>query len=90
MVDRDKLAKETERDIKQMEERENKPSTLSGMIFYGGTLGLLFIVPVVGGAYLGRWLDSLTTGYSARWTVSLIVLGIVFGAYNVFHFMRNK
>ncbi len=90
MMDRDKLVKETDRDVKKLDEREKKPPTLSGMIFYGGTLGLLFVVPVVAGAYLGRWLDAMASGYSVRWTVSLIVLGIAFGAYNVFHFMKEK
>lgn len=90
MIDREKLVEETDRDIKQMEEREKKPPTLSGMIFFGGTLGLLFVVPVIAGAYLGRWLDSLFEGYAVRWTVSLIVLGIAVGGYNVFHFMKGK
>jgi len=53
-------------------------------------LGLLFVVPIVAGAYLGRWLDTLATGYSVRWTVSLIVLGIGVGAYNVFRFLQEK
>jgi ATP synthase protein I len=57
---------------------------------YGGTLGLLFVTPIVGGAYLGRWLDTLVAGYSVRWTVSLIVLGIVVGGYNVMRFLQEK
>jgi Putative F0F1-ATPase subunit Ca2+/Mg2+ transporter len=40
------------------------------------------VLPVVAGAYLGRWLDSLVAGYSVRWTVSLILLGVVVGAVN--------
>jgi ATP synthase protein I len=54
------------------------------------TVGLLFVVPIVGGAYLGRWLDSLAAGYSVRWTVSLIVLGIALGAYNAYLFMKGR
>jgi ATP synthase protein I len=42
------------------------------------------------GAYLGRWLDTLASGYSVRWTVSLIVLGITVGGYNVFRFLRDR
>jgi ATP synthase protein I len=60
------------------------------MLLYGGTLGLMFVVPIVAGAYLGRWLDTLVAGYSVRWTVSLIVLGIVVGAYNVIRFLQEK
>lgn len=60
-----------------------------GLLLTGGTVGLLFCVPLVGGAYLGRWLDQQIEGYSARWTVSLIVLGIVVGAYNVYRFLSG-
>jgi ATP synthase protein I len=90
MTDRDKLIKDTSRDIERLEQKERKPATLVGIVFYGGTLGLLFVVPIVGGAYLGRWLDTLLPGYSVRWTVSLIVLGIVVGGYNVYRFVKEK
>lgn len=78
----------TEKDIKRL--KEKKPATLMGLMFYGGTLGVLFVVPVVGSAYLGRWLDTLFDGYSVRWTVSLIVLSIGLGTYNVMWFLRGK
>lgn len=90
MIDRDKLIRDTHRDVERQEERERRPATLIGIVFYGGTLGLLFVVPIVGGAYLGRWLDMLSPGYSVRWTVSLIVLGVVVGGYNVYRFIREK
>ena len=52
-------------------------------------LGLLFVLPVIGGAYLGQWLDSLAPEYSTRWTLSLILLGIMVGALNVYLFIRE-
>ena len=48
---------------------------------YLGTLGLVFVLPVVAGAYLGRWLDQQLAGYSVRWTLSLLLLGVAVGAY---------
>ncbi|MGB7988203.1 MAG: AtpZ/AtpI family protein [Candidatus Methylophosphatis roskildensis] len=90
MTDRDKLIEDTGKDVRRLEERERAPATWAGIAFYGGTVGLLFVVPIVGGAYLGRWLDSLTAGYSVRWTVSLIVLGIALGAYNAYRFMKDR
>ncbi|HCU54125.1 MAG TPA: F0F1 ATP synthase subunit, partial [Gammaproteobacteria bacterium] len=48
------------------------------------------VLPVIGGAYLGRWLDSLVAGYSIRWTVSLILLGVFLGAVNVYLFIRER
>jgi ATP synthase protein I len=87
---RDKLIETTRRDVRRLDDKARRPATWVGMLFYGGTLGLLFVVPIVAGAYLGRWLDTLAAGYSVRWTVSLIVLGIVVGGYNVFRFLQEK
>ena len=84
------LAEETKRDVERLEQRERRPATWIGVVFYGGTLGLLFVVPIIAGAYVGRWLDSLASGYSVRWTVSLIVIGIAVGAYNVVRFIKHK
>jgi ATP synthase protein I len=50
---------------------------------------LLFVLPVVAGAYLGRWLDSLLEGYSIRWTLSMIFLGLLIGAFNVWLQLRE-
>lgn len=90
MSDRDKLIAEISRDAQRLQEKARRPATLIGIMFYGGTVGLLFVVPIVAGAYLGRWLDSLVAGYSARWTMSLIVLGIAIGAYNAYRFLRGR
>jgi len=89
--ERDKrLIDDTGKDIRRMEKREKSPANWAGIAFYGGAVGLLFAVPIVAGAYLGRWLDSLAAGYSVRWTVSLIVLGIAVGAYNAYRFMKGR
>lgn len=85
-----KLITQTRRDIERLMQKERKPATWVGMLLYGGTLGLLFVVPLIAGAYLGRWLDTLASGYSVRWTISLIMLGIATGAYNVFRFLQEK
>ncbi|QFY41683.1 AtpZ/AtpI family protein [Candidatus Methylospira mobilis] len=90
MNHRNRLIERTRLDIERLERKERKPATWAGMLFYGGTLGLLFTVPLVAGAYLGRWLDTLVPGYSVRWTLSLILLGIAVGIYNVLHFLRGK
>lgn len=89
MRDRHSLLEKTRRDVNRLNRKESRPAGWIGMLFYGGTLGLLFVTPIVLGAYLGRWLDTLAAGYSVRWTVSLIVLGIVTGGYNVFRFIQR-
>lgn len=90
MRNHEKLIADTLRDARRLQEKMQRPATWVGIMFYGGTLGLLFVVPIIAGAYLGRWLDSLVTGYSVRWTVSLIVLGIALGAYNAYRFLKEK
>lgn len=89
MTYRRNLIEQTKRDIARLAKKEKGPANWIGILFYGGTLGLLFVTPIVLAAYLGRWLDTLAAGYSVRWTVSLIVLGIVTGAYNAFRFIQK-
>ena len=82
-----------ERSVKTQRERmrkaERERPTLLAQTAYLGTVGLLFVLPVVGGAYLGAWLDELLVGYSFSWTVSLICLGVALGAFNVWLFIRD-
>ena len=83
------LRKQVERQARRMKKAERERPTLIGQTVYIGTLGLLFVLPVIGGAYLGKWLDSLITGYSIRWTMSLILVGVLVGALNVYFFIRE-
>ena len=78
-----------ERQAKRMQKAEQERPTLIGQTVFLGTLGLLFVLPVVGGAYLGIWLDGLASGYSTRWTISLILLGVFIGGLNVYLFVRE-
>jgi len=85
----DKLRQQVERQAQRMKQAERNRSSLLGQTVYIGTLGLLLVLPTVGGAYLGRWLDSLASGYSVRWTMSLIFVGLVVGAVNIYLFIRE-
>ncbi|WP_455200044.1 AtpZ/AtpI family protein [Kaarinaea lacus] len=85
----EELKKQVELQTRRMRQAEEDHPTLIAQTVYVGTLGLLFVLPVVGGAYLGRWLDSMLEGYSMRWTLSLIILGVFVGAFNVYLFVRE-
>lgn len=90
MTDPDEeLRRRIARQAKRMRKAKKERPTLLGQTVYIGTLGLLFLLPVIGGAYLGLWLDHLYSGYSMRWTLSLIGLGIILGAVNVYLFTRE-
>jgi ATP synthase protein I len=84
------LQKQVERQARRMKQAEHDRPTLIGQTVYLGTLGLVFVLPVVVGAYLGRWLDNLATDYSTRWTLSFIFLGLVVGAVNVYLLIREN
>jgi ATP synthase protein I len=89
MPQQEELRRKVEQQARRMQKAERERPTLIGQTVYIGTLGLLFVLPVVGGAYLGQWLDGLVHGYSIRWTTSLILLGVMVGALNVYLFIRE-
>jgi len=86
---RDNLRKKIDSQARRIKQAEKDQPTLMSQAVFTGTLGLLFVLPVIGGAYLGNWLDSLMPGYSMRWTLSLIVLGVFIGAFNVYLFLKE-
>jgi len=89
MNQQQQLRKQVEQQARRMKKAEQERPTLLGQTVHIGTLGLLFILPVIGGAYLGRWLDAMASGYSIRWTISLILLGIFIGIFNVYYFIKE-
>ena len=90
MNEDDRLRQRLDQQARRLRKAESERTTLLAQTVFIGTLGLLFVLPVIGGAYLGQWLDSLATGYSIRWTVSLILLGVFVGAVNVYLFIRER
>ena len=85
----EKLKHQVDRQARRLKKAEEERQTLLSQTVYLGTLGLLFVLPVVAGAYLGLWLDGLAPGYSVRWTLSLILVGVVVGIINVYLFVRE-
>ena len=89
MSTNEQLRKRVEQQARRMKQAEKDRPTLISQTVYMGTLGLVFVLPVVGGAYLGRWLDGLVEGYSVRWTLSMLFLGVIIGAANVYLLIRE-
>lgn len=89
MNDRKRLSKDVERQVKRMKKAEKEHHTVLAQTIFLGTLGLVFVLPVVGAAYLGHWLDGMLEGYSIRWTLSLLFLGVIVGAANVYLLIRE-
>jgi ATP synthase protein I len=84
------LGRSVDRDARRLRKAERERDSLLVQTVYLGTLGLVFVLPLVAGAYLGRWLDGLSPGYSMRWTLSLLFLGLVIGALNVYFLIRSR
>lgn len=74
----------------QRRKRYEQRTSLWRQTIFTGTLGLMFILPLIGGAYLGRWLDEKLNGYSISWTLNLILLGVAFGAFNCYLYIKER
>ena len=75
---------------RRIKKAERDKSTLIAQTVFTGTLGLLLVLPIIAGAYLGHWLDNLDEGYSVKWTLGFVFLGIVIGAMNVYLFIKER
>jgi ATP synthase protein I len=88
-TDTDRLKASVRSQMSQIRKAEQARGTLLANTIYLGTLGVIFVLPVIVGAYLGNWLDNRIKGYSFSWTVTLIVLGVFVGAIDVYLFVRE-
>ena len=88
-MDRRHLQTAVEREMQRKKRAERSAATVLARTAYLGTLGLMLVLPIVAGAYVGNWLDGHAKGFSFSWTISLIVVGVFIGAMNVFLFVRQ-
>lgn len=84
-----RLKAELSRRVERMERRERERRSMLAQLGALGILGLLFVIPIVAGVYLGHWLDEKLSGYSIGWTISLMLLGIAVGIFNVYRYLRR-
>jgi ATP synthase protein I len=85
----EKWRRDVARDSDRLREAERNRRSLLAQTVFLGSLSVLFIVPLLAGAYLGRWLDSQGEGYTVGWTMNLIILGLALGVFNVYFFIRK-
>lgn len=83
------LQESVQRQIRRMKQAEKDRSTLLRQTLYLGTVGFMFVLPVIAGAYLGLWLDGRSEHYEWHWTVCLLLLGLFVGSVNVYLFVRK-
>ncbi|MFZ2524238.1 MAG: AtpZ/AtpI family protein [Candidatus Ferrigenium altingense] len=85
----EQLRRAVEKQVKRMQRAEKERPTLLAQSVFMGTLALLFVLPMILGAYLGNWLDNMAQGYSIYWTIGLLLVGLVVGIINVYIFVRE-
>lgn len=85
----EQLRRAVEKQVKRMQRAEKERPTLLAQSVFMGTLALLFVLPVILGAYLGNWLDNMAQGYSIYWTIGLLLAGLVVGIINVYIYIRE-
>lgn len=75
----DKPATEIARRAARMKTAREQPGTspLRGLGTFG-MIGWSIVVPTVGGAFLGLWLDRVAP-QDFSWTIALILLGVLVG-----------
>lgn len=87
MSDVDRLKSKVQQEIGRMHSAADDRSPWLAYTRYLGTLALLIVAPIVGGAYLGVWLDHKFDTYG--WTPALIVAGVAVGVLDVYLFMKR-
>ena len=77
----DKAKDQIAQHARRMKSTRDKPgpSPLRGIGTFG-MIGWSIVVPTVGGAYLGHWLDRVLPQVFS-WTIALILGGVVLGAF---------
>ena len=90
MNDHQRLKEQVEQQAHRMKQAEHDRHTLLAQTTYLGTLGLVLVLPIIVGAYLGDWLDSRLPGFSVNWTISLIIVGVFIGAVNAWLLIRGR
>lgn len=86
----DHASDEIDRRAKRMKVARDHPgsSPLRGISVFG-MIGWSIAVPVVGGTFLGRWLDRVVP-QDFSWTITLIVAGVLLGGVLAWRWMQKE
>ena len=86
---RQNLKKKIDNQVKRIKKAEHdRPNLLSQSVNLS-TMVLVMLLPIIAGVYLGHWLDGMIEGYSMHWTLSLLIIGIVIGIFNVYFLLKD-
>jgi ATP synthase protein I len=80
--DDSRFVQEIRRQVARSQKR--RPVVLQGLMTVG-SIGWMVALPAVGGAFLGRWLDSEVAMKPFSWTLCLLLLGLALGCASAWH-----
>jgi predicted F0F1-ATPase subunit len=65
---------------------ENETFRFWHLVATVSSLGWSLVLPIVGGAFLGNYLDKIT-GQEFEWTIGLLFVGVAMSLYNLYHIL---
>lgn len=68
---------------------EKKRDNFWHLVAVMSSLGWSLVLPIVGGALLGNYLDKVT-GREFVWTVGLLFAGVAMSLYNLYHILFKE
>jgi ATP synthase protein I len=89
MNNQQRLKKNIESQVKRIKKAEHDRPNLLSQTVNLSTMVLVMLLPIITGVYLGHWLDGRIEGYSMHWTLSLLIIGIVIGIFNVYFLIKE-
>lgn len=78
-----------EKEVKTVAESEEERTRFFSVVTTSTQLGFSVALPIAGGALLGTYLDKLL-GMSPRMTLSLIFIGAILGATNIYFLFADS
>jgi ATP synthase protein I len=69
--------------------QEKTPFNFWRLVAVMSSLGWSLVVPIVGGALLGNYLDRIT-GQEFTWTIGLLFGGVAMSLYNLYHILYKE
>jgi ATP synthase protein I len=85
-----KFSEDIDKSAKELLKGRKEKTSFWRYAYIIGVGGWLFVIPIVAGAYLGRYLDKKTEGGGISWTITFIIIGIAIGIYNIWHFYMKE
>jgi len=79
---------EIKKKIEDLEKKREK--NIWYTLSYIGSISIIFLLPVVAGAYIGWWLDGQYRVGKVSWTITGILLGVMIGIYNIYQIVYKK